>query len=50
MSSLLFGIRPFDPVTYGVVILMVAAVVALASWLPARRAARIDPLTLLKRD
>jgi predicted permease len=50
MSSLLFGIRPFDPVTYGVVILMVAGVVAAASWLPARRAARIDPLTLLKRD
>lgn len=50
MASLLFGVRPFDPVTYGVVILLVAAVVAAASWLPARRAARIDPLTLLKRD
>jgi putative ABC transport system permease protein len=50
MRSLLFGIQPFDPVTYGVVIVMVAAVVAAASWLPARRAARIDPLTLLKRD
>ncbi len=50
MRSLLFGIQPFDPVTYGVVILIVAAVVAAASWLPARRAARIDPLTLLKRD
>jgi predicted permease len=50
MRSLLFGIQPFDPVTYGVVILMVAAVVAAASWLPARRAARIDPLTLLKQD
>ncbi len=50
MRSLLFGIQPFDPVTYGVVILLVAAVVAAASWLPARRAARIDPLTLLKRD
>jgi putative ABC transport system permease protein len=50
MRSLLFGIEPFDPVTYGVVIVMVAGVVAVASWLPARRAARIDPLTLLKRD
>jgi putative ABC transport system permease protein len=50
MRSLLFGIEPFDPVTYGVVIVMVAAVVAAASWLPARRAARIDPLTLLKQD
>jgi putative ABC transport system permease protein len=50
MRSLLFGVEPFDAVTYGVVILMVAAVVAAASLLPARRAARIDPLTLLKRD
>ena len=50
MRSLLFGIEPFDPVTYGVVVLLVAAVVAAASWLPARRAGRTDPLTLLRQD
>jgi ABC-type antimicrobial peptide transport system permease subunit len=50
MRSLLFGIQPFDLVTYGVVIVLVAGVVAVASWLPARRASRIDPLILLKTD
>jgi putative ABC transport system permease protein len=50
MRSLLFGIDPLDGVTYALVIALVVVVVALAAWLPARRASVIDPLILLKRD
>ena len=50
MSSLLYGITPLDPMTYAVVpvILMIATV--LASDLPARRAASVDPLEALRSE
>jgi ABC-type lipoprotein release transport system permease subunit len=49
---LLFGIAIVDAVTYAFVIALVAAVVAIASYLPARRAAAAaaNPLALLRRD
>jgi putative ABC transport system permease protein len=50
MSSLLYGIQPTDPVTFVAVagILLVAA--TLATWLPARRASRIDPMIALRSE
>jgi ABC-type antimicrobial peptide transport system permease subunit len=50
MSSLLFGVTPLDPVTYGAVsaLLIVAAVVA--SYVPARRALSIDPVQALQTE
>lgn len=50
LESLLFGLAPLDPYTYASVIALVLGVVMAASYLPARRAAGIDPITLLKRD
>ncbi|MEJ2216914.1 MAG: ABC transporter permease [Gemmatimonadota bacterium] len=50
MRSLLHGIAPFDPATYAAVALLLAAVAALASWLPARRAARLDPASTLRAE
>jgi predicted permease len=50
ISSLLFGIAPHDPVTLGGVTLTLLGVAALASWLPAMRAARIDPTEALRAD
>jgi len=50
MKSLLFGISPLDPVTYLFVPLVLAAAAALASYLPARRAAAIDPASTLKAE
>ncbi|MEJ2184640.1 MAG: ABC transporter permease [Gemmatimonadota bacterium] len=50
MRSLLHGIAPFDPATYAAVALLLAAVAALASWLPARRAARMDPAHTLRSE
>jgi ABC-type antimicrobial peptide transport system permease subunit len=50
MSSLLFGISPLDPFTYGAVIAILGIAALLASYLPARRAARVDPLDVLKAE
>ena len=48
MKSLLFGISPLDPLTYVIVPLVLAAAAVLASYLPARRAAAINPVEALR--
>ena len=48
MESVLFGIEPSDPWTFAQVIVVLMAAAALASWLPARRALAIDPVTALR--
>jgi predicted permease len=50
MSSLLFNVNPVDPVTYGTVSLGLAATAWLASYLPSRRAATIDPVDALRAE
>jgi putative ABC transport system permease protein len=50
MSSLLFGIRPLDPLTYAVGALLLGLAAALASYLPARQAATVDPVEALKAE
>ncbi len=47
LSSLLFGISPFDPVTYLTIAVILMAVATVACWLPARRAAATDPVVAL---
>jgi ABC-type antimicrobial peptide transport system permease subunit len=49
-ASLLYGVSPRDPVTIGVVATVLLAVAALANYLPARRASRVDPLVALRQD
>ena len=44
MKSVLFGISPIDPLTYTAVPLVLIAATVLASYLPARRAAAVDPV------
>jgi ABC-type antimicrobial peptide transport system permease subunit len=50
MSALLFGVGPMDPVTYVGASAWLAAVAALATYVPARRAAGIDPIVALRSD
>jgi putative ABC transport system permease protein len=50
ISSMLFGIEPTDPVTFASVSLILLAIGILASWLPARRATRIEPISALRSD
>jgi ABC-type antimicrobial peptide transport system permease subunit len=47
MSSLLHGVSPADPVTYALAAVGVAAVALVATYVPARRAATIDPIEAL---
>jgi putative ABC transport system permease protein len=50
LATLLFGITRLDPVTYGSVVALLLGVSALACWLPAWRAARVDPTITLRAE
>ena len=48
IARLLFGVAPSDPWTLSVVLIVVGSVAAVAVWLPARRASRVDPIVALR--
>jgi putative ABC transport system permease protein len=50
LSSLLYTVRPDDPATFAAVSLLFVAVALLASYIPARRAAKVDPMVALRYD
>ena len=50
LKTQLFGVRPGDPATLVAVAGVLLAVAALASWIPARRATRVDPMVALRTE
>jgi putative ABC transport system permease protein len=50
MSSLLFGVKPWDPVTIVLVAALLSGVTLLATYLPARRASWVDPMVALRYE
>ena len=50
MRGLLFGVSPFDAATFAAVAALLAAIAAISVWLPARAAARVDPVVALREE
>ena len=49
-GTMLYGVTPNDAITYAIVLTVLAGVAGLASYVPARRAARVEPLTALRQE
>jgi len=50
LGAMLFGVDPMDPATFAAIATLVVAIAVLASYVPARRALRIDPIEALRTD
>lgn len=50
LESLLFGVKPLDPLTMGLAVMTLLLVAAIAGYLPARRASRVDPVEALRYE
>ena len=50
MASMLVGVNPTDPITFAAIVVLFALIAVIASWLPARRASRLDPMHAIREE
>ena len=50
MNSFLFGVKPLDPMPFGAVALLMTLLALAAAWVPALRAASVDPMKTLRME
>jgi putative ABC transport system permease protein len=50
IRSRLYGASPVDPMTFGAATLLMLMVMVVASWIPARHAGRVDPISVLRQE
>jgi ABC-type lipoprotein release transport system permease subunit len=50
MTSMLVGVSPSDPATFIAIVVLFTAITILATWLPAWRASRLDPMNALREE
>jgi ABC-type antimicrobial peptide transport system permease subunit len=50
MAAMLFGVTTTDPATFGAAAALLMGTAVIASWIPARRASKVDPLDALRAD